>query len=181
VSLALLAVGDQMIAFIFSEDFAASSLPLKILAGATPFMFLNQLLKHLLASIDKQSKEALNNVISLCAFLIMILVLIPRMDYIGAAVAIAISEVALFVLNYYSTSKLMGRVPLGEVLRPALSFCVAVAVLLVIPVVTHWLVLGAVVELVYLVALVISGTFSKREVTAFAGEFRRLSAALLKR
>jgi O-antigen/teichoic acid export membrane protein len=181
VSVALLAMGDEIVVSVFSKDFAASSLPLKILAWAMPCMFLNQLLGHLLASIDKQGQEALNYVIVVFAFLGMLLALIPSMSYVGVAVAMVISEALLFVWNYYSASKFTGRMPFGGIGRSILAFCVAAAALFVLSDRVYWLVPFLVAELVYLMALLICGAFSKQEIIAFAGEFHRLSVSLLKK
>jgi O-antigen/teichoic acid export membrane protein len=181
LSLGLWTVADEMIVFVFGREFAPASLPLRILAGTMPFVFLNQLLGYLLASIDRQDREAINYVISVFLFLSTVLALIPSLSYVGVAVAIMISETLLFLLNYYSASKFTGRVPFGGVGRSILSFSIAAAAIFVLPHGTYWLVQATLAELTYSVALLVSGAFSKQEVTAFVGEFRRLSAALLRR
>lgn len=181
LSLGVLAAGDWLINLIFGREFAASGLPLRILTWAIPCMFLNQLLGHLLSSIDRQGKEALNYVIGMLAFLGMIFALVPAMTYVGVAAAMAISETLLFALNYYSVSRAIGQISMGTVIRPVLSAAIAAAVLFVVSDGVYWLIAVAAAELVYFAALLITGTFPKRKITAFAGEIHRLSVFLLKR
>ena len=87
-----------LIPFIYDLRFAASRLPLVILASGIPFFFLSALLWHILIIYDRQKNLVLVYGPGFIFNLIANLIFIPKFGYIAAAVNTVISEAFILLL-----------------------------------------------------------------------------------
>lgn len=155
VGTALLA--NQIIIWLYTEEFANSGLVLAILIWAFIPLNLSYLAGTVATSTDKEKQSA--KVYALAALLNLSInaVVIPIWGYLGAAIATVITEVVAFVL-FYST--LHSEFPLTDfkntLVKPVLAGTVMGGVIYSLPL--NWpiglhIVMGAVVYMVVLFAL----------------------------
>jgi O-antigen/teichoic acid export membrane protein len=103
----VIALPVALVLWIFSGDFAGlfgsgfvnTGESLAIIAFALPFFVLNMLMKTALWSADAQKRMAVNIWISAIILGIVAFLLVTEEGFLGAALALVIGEIALFVLN----------------------------------------------------------------------------------
>lgn len=90
-----LAFADQLVAFLYPSDFAASAAVLRILIGSVALTVLGAWAGFALLSASRQGIVLACNVVALILNIVLNLALIPSFGYLGAAaVALATSTVA---------------------------------------------------------------------------------------
>lgn len=166
-------LANRLMQLIYGQNFAASGLVFGMLATITTLRFLDHTLATVLTAIGKQSQRSLA-VASAAVFNISVnLVLIPRYGLNGAALTTILTEICFFALLYRFLSHRLSQ-PLAwhVALKPSLAGgLMALALWLLrglplLPVILLSL-------LVYLVALLSLGTFTRREL-ALAGRITHL-------
>jgi O-antigen/teichoic acid export membrane protein len=113
----LLMVLSEDITRPFFSDFIYISQCLKFIAIALPFFALNMLMKTALWSAESQVRMAINIWASTMILAVAAFFLVSEEGYVGAALALVVGEIALFVLNSLAVRK--KRFPMGRYLwRP---------------------------------------------------------------
>ena len=115
-------LADKIIFLIYGIEFAASVTVLQILIWAIVFSSVNLVLINLLISMDKQKLNSLS--ISLCAAINIILnfILIPTLNYNGAAIATVVTKTVLFGASFYFIAKHLQVLPMHKiVIRPVIG------------------------------------------------------------
>ena len=101
-ALALIAFADPLVALVAGDGFEAAAVPLRILAPALVFAFVNAVFASLLIALNRQRALILVSAAGILLNIVVNLYAIPRFGYIGAAVTTVISEgvglCAVFVL-----------------------------------------------------------------------------------
>lgn len=118
-------LAGRIINFFYGKDYSASAIALQIIAWYLFIKFLNFLLGIVLSSIDRQDKRMLGQGTTAVFNVLLNLLLIPKMGFIGAALATFITEVFLFVIYYWYVSKSLYFYNFSNILaKPAIAVIV---------------------------------------------------------
>ena len=98
VSVGGIILADKIIV-IFKSGFSDAILPLQITMAAVVFMFLNFPVGSLLNACDQQKKNTFNMGLVLVASVILNLILIPRLEAVGASLTALLTNLLMFVLG----------------------------------------------------------------------------------
>jgi O-antigen/teichoic acid export membrane protein len=102
LALALVVLAEPLVALVAGDGFEAAALPLRILAPALVFTFVNAVFASLLIALNRQRALILVSLAGLTLNVLANLYAIPRFGYTGAAVTTVVSEAlglcAVFVL-----------------------------------------------------------------------------------
>jgi O-antigen/teichoic acid export membrane protein len=100
--------------FVLGRDYAGSAIALKLLVWATLPMFMNHALNTLLLAAHKEKVFLWTATICTAFNITANLIFIPRYSFVAAAVVTILTEVLLFLLNFYATTKYFGHPVLPE-------------------------------------------------------------------
>lgn len=89
---AIMIWADDIVLLVLGPEFVTTSVALRILAPAVPISFLGYLSSSVLRSADRQARDTINWGSALVINLLLNLVLTPRYGFVGAALALLISE-----------------------------------------------------------------------------------------
>jgi O-antigen/teichoic acid export membrane protein len=92
LALALVVLADPLVALVAGEGFGAAAVPLRILAPALVFTFVNAVFASLLIALNRQRALILVSLGGLTLNVLANLYAIPRFGYVGAAVTTVVSE-----------------------------------------------------------------------------------------
>lgn len=160
VGSALLA--DRIIFFIYKEGFKDSAIVLQILAWATVFIFLSNILGWFLNAVNKQKIFAYSTGLSLIINLALNSALIPKFSYIGASAATLATAVINFSLLYYFSTKSGYHINLAKIsMKPLLSSFLMGAFILFFGKGIHLLALVPLAALLYFLLLALMGDIKK--------------------
>jgi O-antigen/teichoic acid export membrane protein len=100
IAFGVIALGEPLITALFSDKYALSAKPLLILSIAGIFLFLNSL-QQVLMMARRANRQIIKFAILIGAInLITCAILIPRIGYMGAAIAMLIGEAIGFVYGF---------------------------------------------------------------------------------
>jgi O-antigen/teichoic acid export membrane protein len=94
LALALVVLADPLVALVAGDGFEAAAVPLRILAPALVFTFVNAVFASLLIALNRQRALILVSLGGLTLNVLANLYAIPRFGYTGAAVTTVLSEAA---------------------------------------------------------------------------------------
>ncbi|MCC7355844.1 MAG: oligosaccharide flippase family protein, partial [Anaerolineae bacterium] len=153
----------------------ASRIALQILIWSIPIGFINSVTQYVLIAIDQQRFLTRAFVIGVTFNLVANLIFIPRYSYQAAAVNTILSEIALLLPFYYCLRQHLARIPWLSVAWQPLAatgaMALAMGALQPISLLLALLVGG----IVYLVALVMVGTFRDADVALVLGKLNPLA------
>ena len=95
----VLIVGDNIITSIWGAHWSTSIEPLSILMVGLPFVFCNYPIGNFLNAVNKQKINTLNMCIALLVNLLCNFLLIPSLEFNGAAISFVISSIVLVLLG----------------------------------------------------------------------------------
>lgn len=98
-------LADKIIV-IFKSGFFDAILPLQITMAAVIFMFLNFPVGSLLNACDRQKINTLNMGITLIVSVILNIILIPRLEAVGASLTALITNLLMFILGMIVVPKI---------------------------------------------------------------------------
>jgi O-antigen/teichoic acid export membrane protein len=116
----------RIIGFIYPStplnDFSPAALALQVLIWSSLFSFLNYLFLNALQSTAFEKKISLAVALAVVLNIVLNLFLIPLYSFFGASIATVSSEIILFALGFFLTSKYLYRVRILRVLwKPLLA------------------------------------------------------------
>lgn len=115
-------LADRIILHLYGEGFSHSIIALQILSLYLPLRCINTATGHLLSSINKEPLHAFSIMIAAVTNIVLNLFLIPKFNFVGAAIATVLTEVVLFTLYYYFVAKHFHRLELCPILiKPCLA------------------------------------------------------------
>jgi O-antigen/teichoic acid export membrane protein len=121
-------LADRIILLFYGEEFSHSIIALQILSLYLPLRFINHATGYTLSSINKEPLRALSATIAATTNVVLNLFLIPKFSFAGAAIATAITEVALFISYYYFVAKHFHKLELRPIfIKPCLA-CLAMGI-----------------------------------------------------
>ncbi len=105
ISVGLYMVAERTITMLYGSNYSGSIISLKITSWFIFLKFINFLFGTVLHAIDKQNKRMISQVVIALFNILINIALIPKFGYVGAALSIIITEIALFMVYYYYVSK----------------------------------------------------------------------------
>ncbi len=101
ISLGVIALAEPLMLKVYTSEYTPSILPLQILIISLIFLFLNFPLGSLLNACNRQTRNTVHIGIVMVINIILNIILIPRLSYIGAAIASTFCTVIMFCLQLY--------------------------------------------------------------------------------
>jgi len=95
------------ILFIYGSDYLSAAPALVLLSLSIPFMFLDYVFIGLLNACEKQRVNTLIHGVGAAVFLFSNLIFIPIFHHLGAALAVVVSFLTLFIMEVYSAGKII--------------------------------------------------------------------------
>lgn len=105
LAVGLFILADRFIELFYAGQFKDSIIVFQILSLFIPLRLLSNITGTLLTSINKQGIRASSIILCSIFNIILNLALIPSLSYIGASIATVMSEVLLYVILLYLTTK----------------------------------------------------------------------------
>ncbi|HLC60501.1 MAG TPA: flippase [Candidatus Nanoarchaeia archaeon] len=116
ISAGLYVLAGRIIFFFYGEPYKSSVIALQIISWFLFIKFLNYLMAYALSSVDQQNSRMIGQGLTAAFNVVLNLILIPKMGYIGAAVSTFFTEIFLFILYYWYTSKSLHRFNFAPIL-----------------------------------------------------------------
>lgn len=107
ISLGTFAIADKIILKLYTSEYQPSILTLQIFIMAVIPIFLSYPVGSILNSCDRQMTNTINMGITMILNIILNLILIPKYEHLGAAIAAVSSLTILFFLNLYWVPKII--------------------------------------------------------------------------
>ncbi len=107
IALGTASIADQIILKLYTNEYQPSILTLQIFIFAVIPIFLSYPVGSILNSCDRQMTNTINMGIIMVLNIILNLILIPKFQHLGAAIAAVISLTILFFLNLYWVPKII--------------------------------------------------------------------------
>jgi O-antigen/teichoic acid export membrane protein len=172
ITAGIVLLAPQIISLLFGHSFAPSIEILQILAGALPFIFLNEPSSRIMLVYDRYSQLLLALTGSTLISVFLDFLLVPSMGAKGIAIAYVISSGILFAWIHFYAAQCLSRANfLQELIRPLIAACVFLPVL-AFKFVPPWVSLTISVFL-YISALIALKVISIDELILFYQDLRR--------
>ncbi|MEI6597162.1 MAG: polysaccharide biosynthesis C-terminal domain-containing protein, partial [bacterium] len=123
-------LADKIIV-IFKSGYNDAILPLQITMAAIVFMFLNFPVGSLLNACDRQKTNTFNMGIVLTASVILNLILIPRLEAVGASLTVLFTNLLMFILGMWVVPKI-AKYNYKKIIVMLIKSLLAVAVMAVV-------------------------------------------------
>ena len=107
LSLGLVILAKPLILFVYGSGYLSAVPALIILSIALPFMFLDYMISGFLNACEKQKTNTLIHGLGAIIFVALNLFLIPSFSHVGSSLAVLISFLFLFILEIYSSRKII--------------------------------------------------------------------------
>lgn len=160
-------IADKIIFLIYGAEFAGSATALQILIWTLVFMSISNVLINLLVSINKQKLHMISS--GLCAIVNITLnfILIPILNYNGAAIATVVTTAVLFTANFYFISKHLHVLPIHKIIVKPVTSGLVMGAFIYYFININLFLLVPLSAAVYLVALLALKIFSKEDIEIF--------------
>ncbi len=169
MAVATTVMAEKFTMTIFGRGFINSAIILSILIWACLFIFLNTLLSYLIIAMGRQKLNIISFGISALTNVILNFILIPSYSYIGASIALVISQTILFALNFIFVSSGLSRLPLHRiVLKPLFGSLFLGGIVGYIKEANLFLLI-LVGSIIYFGILILLRTFSQEDVSVVKG------------
>lgn len=122
ISIGLFFLAEEIIALVFQQGFTNSIVSLRILSLTLILRFFNRMCRFVFPASDRQRRHLKHEMAGLLTNLAVSVLLIPRLLFLGACLAFTAGEVVLFLLNYLYLARVIGPLPLVQVvIKPILG------------------------------------------------------------
>lgn len=175
LSIGIIVFAQPIVTNLYTGSYTASIIPLQILIASIPLLFLNFPLGSLLNAADQQKQQTINMGIALSFNVVLNLLLIPRIEAVGAALASSISTLVLFLLGVYAVRKVVTvdvRYVVAFVFKTLLAAGLMGIVGWWLLSVTHWLVAGCLAAIIYFVTQITLGTIKRHDIAQMLSSFK---------
>jgi len=174
ISVGLILVANKVI-FLFTADYLDAVLPMQITIAALVFIFLNFPIGSLLNACDRQKENTRNMIITTVVALGLNIVLIPRLQAVGASITVLVSSLVMFILGIIWVRKIIvykartNFITLAKVLLSSLVmaifliFCQNLNIFILIPI----------AGLIYFLVLFVLGGVKKADLKSIKESFQK--------
>lgn len=172
-------IGDKIVLLLYSEEFSATILPLRVLIWVLPLMFLSELLGNIVVVHNQEHKVARSIGVSTTVNLILNLIFIPRFGLKAASVITVLTEAILVVQYLWMLRQELASIDrLSAFIKPALAATFMG--------VAAWAIRGwnlffivVIAAAIYLAGIVLLGVVDKKEVHFLRNVLNRREATVL--
>lgn len=165
------AIAKPAVLTVYGEPFLGSVLPLQILMISLIFAFLYWPAGSLLNASDRQAKNTTVMGVTMVTNIVLNLLLVPRFEAVGAAVAALAGNATLFLGAYLAARHVTlfdGAAFLASAARIAISALAMLVVLLLLAPFAHFLLLIPIGVVAYASMLFLTGGLTLREMRTLA-------------
>lgn len=110
IAIGIAVIADKVI-ILFKSGFEGAILPLEINMLAIIFMFLGYPIGALLNACDKQKINTINMAITVVVSVILNIILIPKLQAVGASITVLATNFLLLILGLYQVPKIINYHP----------------------------------------------------------------------
>ena len=107
LSLGIITLSDRIIVQLYTNAFEASVIPLRIMISGLVIIFLNFPVGALLNASNQQTRNTINMGITVLVNVLLNVILIPKFNFVGAAISTLVSTVLLFSLGLFWAGKIV--------------------------------------------------------------------------
>jgi O-antigen/teichoic acid export membrane protein len=181
IGIGIAGVSREIVLKFYGAQYLPGVEALKILAMATIFVFLNYPIGALFNACDRQKLNAALYGMTMCVNAILNFILIPRYEYLGAAIAFLASHSALFIVSLIFARRIVtysARQFAAQTLKVVLScFVMLFAIWVLTPMMNIFVVIGCAV-IIYFVALFLLRGFQDDQIEFLRKIFKRQTAVV---
>lgn len=172
VTLIIFFLANPIIESIYGAEFIPGASALRWLVWVSMLMFVNRLLLNVLIVIHLQRLNALSSGLCVVINIILNLILIPRLNFIGASITTVVTELVFFGLNFYFISKYFYHLKFWKLTyKTIIAGILLVGTILLLHNFHLFLAIGAGV-IIFIGTLFLLQDFSKDELKSFQNLFR---------
>lgn len=173
IAVGTLILGNDIISIIYGPQFSESTIVLQIMIWTVCLHPIGLILAKAIIASNNQSLDLVSNAITMTVNILLNIVLIPKYSYLGAAIATLFSIYVFFQMQYYFVAKKLFNVPFAIILyKPVAAGCLMGLFTIMLVNLNIYLVV-TISGLVYIIALVLSRTFTSEEIQMMRGELDR--------
>jgi len=172
-------LGDRIVLFLYSEEFSATILPLRILIWVLPLMFLSELLGNIVVVHNLENKVVRSVGVGTAVNLLLNLIFIPTFGLEAASVITVLTEAILVAQYLWLLRQEMASIDrVSAFLKPSLA---AAFMGMATWAFRGWdlLVIVVTAVVIYLAGVVLLGVVDKKEVRFLRDLLNRREAAVL--
>lgn len=166
LSLGVIVLAKEFIVTLYTSEYLLSVLPLQILIGSLVFLFINFPLGALLNAVNKQARNTLNIAIAMVFNIALNIILIPKWQASGAAIASFLSTLFLFILGWQAIRnvvKIDYRYLVKTGFKTLLAGLIMVVVIFLLKPYLPWLIIAVVGLILYVFLQFVTRTITKRD------------------
>jgi len=172
-------LGDKIVLFLYSREFSAAILPLRVLIWVLPLMFLSELLGNIVVVHNQEHKVARSIGVSTAVNLILNLAFIPRFGLKAASVITVLTEAILVAQYLWMLRQELASIDRASAFfKPALAATLMGAAAWAFRGWNLWIIV-ATASVIYLTGIVLLGVVDKNEVYFLRNLLNRRKAAVL--
>ena len=177
VSFGVIALAEEIVAKLYTQEFSFSILPLQVLIVSIPFLFINFSLSSFLNATNRQKINTRNLGLVMALNVILNIIFIPRLGIWGASLASSLSTLLLFTLNLTAVLRVTSfKAKLFKPLIGSLfSALIMFGVVLYMKDIIHWILSIIVGVIVYLVLMFITKTLKQSDIMFIKKSFGKPS------
>jgi O-antigen/teichoic acid export membrane protein len=177
VSLGVIALADEIVSKLYTQEFNFSVLPLQVLIASIPFLFINFSLASFLNATNKQKINTRNLGIVMVLNVVLNIIFIPRFGIWGASLASSLSTLLLFILNLSAVMQVTSfKAKLFKPLVGSLfSALVMFGAVLYLKGIIHWVLTIIAGGIIYLLLMFITKTLKRSDIVFIKKSFGKPS------
>ena len=164
IAVGTMLLSKRIIYIIYGSEFFPSTQALNILIWAEFFVFMNIILGQMLFSINKENKNMFNAGVGALLNVVLNLLLIPKMSFVGAAIATVTTELYFFIFAIYFISKAQYKSELSKVIPKPLLATLIMGLFVHYFIQTSLFILIPISALIYFIILYLTGYWSDNDI-----------------
>ncbi len=152
ISFGIFSLAEPLVLKLYGAPYAASVLPLQVAVFAVIFIFLNYPVSSLLNATDRQMTNTTIIGVSMAINVILNVILIPKMSFLGAAVAAVVSHTLLFIVGLIFAGRVVEynkKFIFGSLFKIVFSAAVMSAAIIYLRPYIYWLILIPIGAVIY--------------------------------
>lgn len=161
---------DKMILSIFGNGYLQSIDVLQILMFSIPLIFLNALFGNILPAVNKQRVIMIVTVGTATFNVLLNIILIPKFSYIGASIAIVLTESLGFTIMFLFISKYYFKTSIKQnLVKPFLAGFIIFIIIYYLKIQFNWVLVSILGFFIYLLLLYSLQIIKKKDIGLFKG------------
>ncbi len=166
ISAGIIVLANDII-LLFKEGFSEAVLPLQLIMGALPFIFLNFPIGSLLNACDRQKINTRNMGAALLVSVALNLILIPKFQTVGASITVIVANLTMFILGMRQVPKIIAYRPrkiIAIFLKSLMAVIIMSLAILYLKQFLNVFIVAGIGGVLYFAALFLFGGFKKEDI-----------------